>query len=377
MSLWHRVGVGRRRLALGVAAVLLAGCASTDAGLGYYWQSVTGHWQLMRSARPVADWLADEHTPPALRQKLATARDIRRFAVTQLALPDNRSYTRYADLGRRAAVFNVVAAPALSLQLRQWCFPVAGCVGYRGYYDEAAAQAFAASLPADMDVAVYPVQAYSTLGWLDWFGGDPLLNTFIGYPDGELARLVFHELAHQVVYVAGDMAFNESFATAVERLGGERWLSRDASPDSRAAYEQFDRRRQAFRALTLRTREQLAAVYAHSALSESGQRARKADVMADFRRRYGALKVAWGGYAGYDAWVAQANNALFGAQAAYDQWVPAFEALFAREGSDFGRFYAAAKALAAEPAAERQAALQALMPAPSAEQPDRDGAAPR
>src|SRR5262249_42441620 len=145
---------------------------------------------------------------------------------------------------------------------KTWCFPVAGCVGYRGYYDEAAARAEAADLTAQgLEVAVYPVPAYSTLGWMNWAGGDPLLSTFIGYPEGELARIVFHELAHQVLYVQGDTMFNESFATAVERIGGARWLKTQASEASQLEYAQFDARRQQFRALTADTRRVLQEIY--------------------------------------------------------------------------------------------------------------------
>lgn len=352
-----------RRVPALVVAVLLSGCASPTTGVGYYWQSVTGHLALMQAARPVDDWVADSATPETLRQRLVTARRIRAFASAELALPDNASYHRYADLQRRAAVYNVVAAPEFSLTLQTWCFPVAGCVGYRGYYDETHAQAFAASLPKHLEVAVYPVPAYSTLGWMNWAGGDPLLNTFIGYPEGELARLLFHELAHQVLYVKDDTAFNESFATAVERLGGARWLAQ-SSAAARAEYARFDERRQAFRALTRSTREHLQALYADATLDDASKRQRKAQVMADFRHRYETLRLSWGGFTGYDAWVARANNASFGAQAVYDELVPAFEALFEREGRDFGRFYDAVRALARQPRSERTTTLRALLPAP-------------
>jgi len=347
---------------LGPALLLgMAGCAGPTTGPGYYWQSVSGHIQLMRAARPVDDWLGDPQTPAPLKDKLALAQRIRRFAASDLALPDNASYHRYADLQRRAAVYNVVAAPELSLTLQTWCFPVVGCVGYRGYFDEANAQAFAASLSTDLEVAVYPVPAYSTLGWMNWAGGDPLLSTFIGYPEGELARMLFHELAHQVLYAKDDTVFNESFATAVERLGGERWLSQ-ASEAARAEYARFDSRRRDFRAHTLATRQRLQAVYTDTALDDAAKRQRKAAVMADFRNGYEILKQSWGGYAGFDPWVARANNAAFGAQAAYDELVPAFEAVFEREGRDFARFYDAVRTLADRPREQRSAALQALLP---------------
>lgn len=351
----------KKLLALAIVALLSAGCASNATGVGYYWQSVTGHLKLMQAARPVDDWLADEAAPTKLKERLEKARRIRQFAVSALALPDNASYHRYADLQRRAAVYNVVAAPALSLKLETWCFPVAGCVGYRGYFLESDAQAFADSLDNELEVAVYPVQAYSTLGWTNWAGGDPLLNTFINYPEGELARIVFHELAHQVVYVQNDTAFNESFATTVERLGGALWLAQSSAQTS-ADYATFDTRRRAFRALTRSTRERLQDIYTDPVLDDAAKAQQKAMAMADFRQRYAALKAGWNGYAGYDPFVAQANNATFAAQAAYDEWAPAFEALFEREGRDFARFYDAVRALADRPKEERLAALRVLAP---------------
>ena len=347
---WRRGGLA------GLLVLTLAGCASPLSGPGYYWQSVTGHLALVSAARPVEDWLQDPATPALVRTRLQAAQAIRRFAVTELHLPDNPSYTRYADLGRRGAVYNVVAAAPFSLKLEQWCFPVTGCVGYRGYFDEANAKAYAATLDPALEVAVYPVPAYSTLGWTNWMGGDPLLSTFIGYPEGELARLIFHELAHQVVYVRDDTVFNESFATAVERLGGARWQA-TASEAARTDYARFDARRQQFRALARQTRDALRVAYA---LPDRTQRlTAKHAAMAGFRSGYDALKVHWNGFAGYDAWAFQANNALFAAQAAYDELVPAFEALFEREGRDFARFYDAVRALARLPKDERRSALLA------------------
>ena len=356
----------RQRTAVAVltagALWALGGCAQHAPGPGYYWQSVTGHLGVMRAARPIDDWLADSATPDALKARLRRAQAIRDYASTALALPDNASYRRYADLGRRAVLHNVVAAPALSLQLQTWCFPVAGCVAYRGYYDEADARAFAASLDPALEVTVYPVFAYSTLGWTNWLGGDPLLNTFLPYPVGEVARTVFHELAHQVVFVAGDTVFNESFATAVERLGGDRWLAEQATDAERAEYARFDERRRAFRALTARTRERLQAIYADAALDNAAKTMRKTEAMATFRADYERLKAGWGGFAGYDAWVARANNASFATQALYDGLVPGFVALFEREGRDFARFYDAVRRLAERPLDDRHAALRALAP---------------
>ena len=349
----------RARMALLLLALTGAGCASTT-GVGYYWQSVTGHLRLMQAARPVEQWLSDVQTPASLKERLALAQRVRAFAVSDLALPDNASYHRYADLQRRAAVYNVVAAPALSLTLQTWCFPVAGCVGYRGYFSEEDAQTFGRSLDPSLEVNIYPVPAYSTLGWMNWAGGDPLLNTFIGYPEGELARLVFHELAHQVVYVRNDTVFNESFATAVERLGGTRWLQTQAGAQARADYALFDERRRAFRALTGNIRLRLQTLYRDTTLDDATKLARKAAVMEDFRRHYATLRSQWDGFAGYDTFVARANNASFATQAAYDDLVPGFLALFEREGRDFTRFYDAVRALAERPKEERQKALHGL-----------------
>jgi len=345
------------------AAVCLSGCAN----LGYYWQSATGHIKLLNAARPVDEWLADERASPQLKERLALSQRIRAFASQELHLPDNPSYRRYADLQRNAVIWNVVAAPEYSLTLKTWCFPVTGCVGYRGYYDEAAARAEAEAVKAQggLEVAVYPVPAYSTLGWMNWAGGDPLLNTFINYPEGELARLIFHELAHQVVYVKDDTMFNESFASAVERLGSQRWLATRAGEQARQEYAAFDHRRNQFRQLTLEMRRKLERIYEQKeapAPTGSGVAAMKKRAYEEFRADYVKLRDSWGGdparFRGYDLWVERANNATLGAQAAYDELVPGFEALFEREGRDFKRFYDAAKRLAALPRQERRAQLK-------------------
>jgi predicted aminopeptidase len=345
----------------GVAALIGAACITMGCStLGYYAQSVGGHLDLIARAQPVDDLAADASAPAALRERLRLAARIRDFAVGELGLPDNRSYRRYSDLGRPAAVWNVVAAPELSLKLETWCFPVVGCVGYRGYYDRAAADAEADGLRArGLEVSVYGVPAYSTLGKLDWLGGDPLLNTFIGWPEAELARLVFHELAHQVVFAKDDTMFNESFATAVERIGVQRWLAQRAGDAARQQYAQLDARRNDFRALTGRYRARLEAVYA-SAASDADKRRAKAELMAALRADHARLKAErWGGFAGYDGWFERANNASFGVMAAYTELVPGFERLFEREGRDFARFYAAVERLAALPKAERHATLSA------------------
>lgn len=347
---WRRLGWAAVLVAASATLVGLAGCGS----VGYLAQSVRGHFALLHEAKPVPLWLDDVATPQQLRERLALSQRIRDFASRELKLPDNGSYRRYADLKRAAAVWNVVAAPPLSLQLKTWCFPVVGCVGYRGYFDREAALAEAKALQAEgYEVMVYGVPAYSTLGWFD----DPLLNTFIHYPEGELARMIFHELAHQVAYASGDTTFNESFATAVERLGIERWMASQASAEARAEYAAYDARRQDFRALTMRYRDQLRALYA-SPLPETDKRSRKAALFAQMRAEYERMKAErWGGHSGYDGWFERANNAALGVLGAYNELVPGFERLFVAEGRDFERFYAAVRRLAQAPQDERRAAL--------------------
>lgn len=360
--------------ALILAAVVLGGCADT----GYYLQSVSGHLAVMGAARPVNELLADTSTPPELKSRLELAQRVRKFAVTDLGLPDNASYRRYADLKRRAVVWNVVAAPEFSLTLKTWCFPVAGCVGYRGYFDEASARAEAATLKAlGLEVSVYGVPAYSTLGWMNWLGGDPLLNTFIAYSEGELARLIFHELAHQVAYAKDDTLFNESFATSVERIGGARWLAQRGSDRARAEFSANNERRTQFRALAHAARHVLTDIYQENdpqAPENKEKSALKNVAMKNFRDQYATLRASWvvaSGFApelaerqlaGYDTWVANANNAALGALAAYDDLVPDFEALFDRfakeSGSPWQGFYDAVKRLAKLTVAERKDQLK-------------------
>lgn len=351
---------------LGLVA-LAAGtvCLTSGCGtLGYYAQALGGHLEIVTKARAVPAWIGAEGTEPRLRERLQLTQRMRDFAVNELKLPENASYRRYADLGRGAVVWNVVATPELSLTLKTWCFPVVGCVGYRGYFDRAGADDLATELRAQgLDVNVYGVPAYSTLGRTNWMGGDPLLNTFISWGEGELARLIFHELAHQVAYADDDTTFNESFAVAVERIGGQRWLEKFATPEVRQADVEAAQRRADYRALTQRTRESLVTLYA-SAITEAEKRERKAGLLAAMRAEYEQVKATrWGGFNGYDGWFARANNASLGVQAAYNELVPQFERLFENQGRDFDRFYVEVRRLAALPKAERRAALSSSLAA--------------
>jgi len=344
------------------AFVLLAASAAIAAAvpgcttLSYYSQAIGGHLDVMRRAEPVGEAIATGATPEATRAKLERALAIRDYASAELGLPDNGSYRRYADLGRPYVVWNVFAAPEFEVRAEESCFPVAGCVTYRGYYSREDADRAAAAMKArGFDVFVGGVPAYSTLGWFD----DPLLSTFINYPDPELARLMFHELAHQVVYVKGDTTFNESFAVAVEEEGVRRWLATRGTPVDAERSARGQMIRQQFIELVARYRERLAKLYAEP-LSDADKRAGKVRLFAEMKADYAALKRDWGGFSGYDPYLAEANNAFLASIATYNDLVPAFRALLAAEGGDLPRFYAAAMAIARLPESDRAAQLAAL-----------------
>lgn len=332
--------------------LFVAGCAS----LGYYGQSIGGQWAVWERRQPIAELIAAPETPVALREKLHTVLAMRDFATAELALPDNDSYRSYADLQRPFVVWNVFAAGPYELSLKRWCFPVAGCVGYRGYFSQAAAEAFAAQLGREgLETYIAGVAAYSTLGWFD----DPLLNTVIQRPPARIAGLIFHELAHQQLYLQGDTAFNEGFATAVELEGVQRWLAAYGDDAQREADQQFRQRQDAFVALVSGARDRLKQLYGQG-LAESEMRARKVAIQAGLRRDYRRLREEWGGYDGYDAWFAQGlNNAQLAAVTTYRDHVPAFQRLLAEQGGDMAAFYRACRELSERPAGERGSLLAA------------------
>ena len=342
-----------KRLAALGAPLFVSGCVSLE----YYAQAVGGHLEVMRLSVPIEERLREADTPESLRAKLAKVLAIRDFASRELALPDNESYRRYADIGRPFVVWNVFAAPEFSVKPVESCFLFAGCVSYRGFYSEAEAERHAATLAGEgYDVHVGGVAAYSTLGWFS----DPVLSTFIQFPESEVARIVFHELAHQLVYVKGDTMFNESFASAVEEEGVRRWLEREGTPAQRAAYADSRRRRSEFVALVIKYRAELAAFYDRPAEPEE-KRAGKQRMFAQMQDEYRALKVSWGGFAGYDRLFAHgANNALLASVASYSELVPAFRALLAQKDGDLPAFYRAVRDLAKLEKAERDKGLASL-----------------
>jgi predicted aminopeptidase len=340
-------------LAAMASLLLLGGCAS----LNYYSQAIHGHMDVMHRAQPIDQVLADPGADDTLKIKLGEVTRIRSFASQELGLPDNDSYRRYADLQRPYEVWNVFAAPELSVLPKEWCYPLLGCASYRGYFSQGMAEAAALDLrQGGYDTYVGGIPAYSTLGWFD----DPVLNTFVHYPETQLAALIFHELAHQLVYVPGDTLFNESFAAAVALAGTRRWLSWSGNEDQLAAFETAEKRRQAFVALADTTRTQLAEIYAAS-ITDDEKRERKAAAFHTMRADYLHLKSSWNGFAGYDRWFGQPlNNAQLASVTLYTQMVPAFQQLLAQEDGDLPRFYHAVREVGALPESERHAALQRL-----------------
>ncbi|WP_046269496.1 aminopeptidase [Pseudomonas syringae] len=342
----------RHLLAL-TAATLLAGCSSVS----YYGQLAQGQWQLLQAREPVEKIVADPTRDAGLREHLARSQLARAFASEHLHLPDNKSYRLYADLGRPYVVWNVFATDEFSLDPVTHCFPIAGCVAYRGYYSPGGARGEAAlQRQAGKDVYLSGVEAYSTLGWFN----DPILSSMMGWGDERLATLIFHELAHQRFYVKDDTEFNESYASFVEQEGTRQWRAARGLPPESVSQSA---RRDQFTRLVLDTRERLKALY-RQPLSAEAMRARKAEAFERMRRDYRTLRdEQWAGDKRFDAWInSPMNNAKLLPFGLYDQWVPAFEALFRQVNGDWQAFYRAVETLGAMPVEARKAALRALMP---------------
>jgi predicted aminopeptidase len=341
-------------LATLAAAVTLAACAAFDT-MDYYWQGAAGQIDLLSRSEPIPEVIGK--SDKALAERLERVREIREFASRELALPNNGSYTRYTELGRPFVSWNVFATPELSLAPRQWCFPIAGCVNYRGYFREAAARGESARLKAEGDdVYIGGVPAYSTLGWFD----DPVLSSFVNWPETEIARLIFHELAHQLIYVKNDSTFNESFATTVEEAGLARWLAARHDTQLEKLAARADHMRTVFRDLVRTTRAKLAEIYASDASVEDKRRAKHAIIDA-MKAAYEAAKKGEPGLSGYDRWFAQQpNNAAIAAIGVYTDRIPAFRELLHECSGDLPAFYARVRALGAEPRHSRDAALDAL-----------------
>lgn len=334
------------------ASLLLGGCAS----LGYYAHLARGQIQLLNAREPIARIVGDESRDPELRRRLSGVLDARRYAIEQLHLPDNGSYTRYAELDRPYVLWNVLATPEFSLAPVQSCFPISGCVAYRGFYDRERAERYAQGLREQgHDVEIGGVPAYSTLGWFD----DPVLSSMMHWSDAILIGTVFHELAHQQLYVQDDTAFNESFARFVEDEGLRQYLGARAGDDA-AARQQRSRESQ-FRQLALDTRDRLDAIY-RQPLSVEAMRTAKAAEFDRLRTEFAALRDGqWNGARDYDGWFKRAlNNASLLPFGLYDEWVPAFATLYQQAQGDWKAFYAASAALGREPIEARRETMHRL-----------------
>ena len=342
-----------------LAGLALGGCSS----VAYYSQAVHGQLSILAKRRPISEVVADRKTSPALRQRLQMLQRARGFASSELGLPDNASYRSYADLGRRYVVWNVFAAPELSLKPIEWCFPIAGCVAYRGYFSRAGADHFANTLRKQgNDVEVEGIAAYSTLGWFS----DPVLSTMMDYPGYELAALIFHELAHQKLYVKGDTTFDESFAMTVEREGLRRWLIHEHTPTVFHKYLERKRRQEEFIALVMHTRARLKALYAGPMTKQQKLMGKRA-AFADLKSEYRILKKSWGGYRGYDGWFDRnLNNASLVPIGSYYDYIPAFEQLLRESDGDLNRFYARAAEIGRLPPKQRKQRMDALLKKASA-----------
>ncbi|MCJ7814815.1 MAG: aminopeptidase [Xanthomonadales bacterium] len=336
---------------MAVALLYLAACASPS----YYSQAISGHRDLMRQRKDIAEILDSGSASPELTHQLKLAVEIRQFAVTRLQLPDNASYTQFVETGRDAVTWNVVAAPEFSLSPRRWCFLVSGCVPYRGYFKLQNAQDFAAKLHrAGDDTAVSPVIAYSTLGWFD----DPLLDTMFQYSDEQLAAFIFHELAHQELYVSGDTTFNESYASFIEETGVRLWLESSGREKQLPGWLKLQSTGPQFNALLQETQKKLEAIYT-SGLPEESMRKAKSTVFEDLRVSYGLMvEEQWEGRSYFASLFSrELNNASLALVNSYRGGSCAFEKLYREAGRDMARFQNLAASRAKMGKEQRQAWL--------------------
>lgn len=356
-----------RLLGLGFLLAMLTATGCQTAS--YVSQAIRGQHQIWKRQEPIETLLASEKTPPALKQQLALVLQLRQFAEHELKLPANGHYLRYADLERRFVVWNVYGAPEFSLTPKSWWYPVVGSLDYRGYFSEEKARAHAADLRAKgFDTYVGGVTAYSTLGWFR----DPVLNTFIHEPEADLADLLFHELAHQRLFIPGDTEFNEAFATAVAEEGTRRWMESRTNATALAEYRRQSRRTAEFVELVAQARGQLNALYTNASTTLSTRvsnpeerprqlRLEKQRIVEELRQGYAELKQRWGGQRDYDVWFSQPlNNAQLNTVDTYYRLVPMFRGLLRNVNGDLEKFFAAVESLRKMKKDERRVHLARL-----------------
>jgi predicted aminopeptidase len=348
-----RLQLLRRFLILIALPLLLSSCVE----LSYYLQCASGQLDIMRRSRPLPTVIADPQTPPEIRHKLQKVQAMRTFAVTNLGLPDNESYRRYADLGRPYAVWNLVAAPEFSLEPKQWCFPIAGCVNYKGYFKVESAHKLAAELRADnYDVSLYGVQAYSTLNWF----ADPILNTFIDSSETRLAGLLFHELAHQLIYVENDSPFNEAFAMSVQIEGVKRWFRQQADAEKWQRFQQGQRHRNRFYNFLGSTRQQLKTLYQRN-LPPTAMRIAKQEIVGNALEHYRELRRSGQLDGRFDGWIQRGlNNARLAGIATYRELLPGFQVLLHQSEGNLELYFQRVRELAELSIEQRQDRLSKL-----------------
>ncbi len=357
-----------RGLLLTVFTLLLAGCQSS----GYVWQAIKGQWEILSQRQPINQLVNDDQTPEKLKEKLRYVLEIREFAEEQLGLPVEQAYSEYADLHRPYVVWNLFVAQELEMKSQSWCYPVAGCVAYQGYFDQMDAEAARLIWEQDnFDTYVGGVSAYSTLGWFD----DPVLNTFIGYDRIALAALLFHELAHRKLYIKNDTTFNESWATAVEQEAVQYFVSYQSSTfgskeqshsfqiSASEEIQQYQRRfreRQLFVNMIQATVQDLKELYALP-LSEEVKRQGKAGILNQLRQRYHEAVANEEISNTYAEWInSPLNNAKLMTVVSYHQWVPGLRYKLQTLKGDFSRFYDWSRTLEELTKAERTSVLEGL-----------------
>ena len=329
----------------------LSGCSS----LAYYSEILNGHFELLEKQQPVSKVIQDKDLKPELRDALIISQEMRDFATHELLLPSNNSYRSYADIGREYAVWNVIATEEFSVKSKQWCFLFVGCLSYRGYFSKVDAEKYASQLQTQgYDTYVAGAKAYSTLGWFD----DPLLNTMMFKSEALRAGIIFHELAHQKVYIDDDSAFNEAFATTIEREGVRRWFLKQHDPDKFASYQQSKQRDIDFNQLLQKTRQQLSNLFSQQ-ITDREKRLSKQKIFAELKLNYAELKKTSGDYTGYDNWMAQElNNAHLSLLATYHELVPVFEKILQEQQGDLVSFYQRVAAIGELDSEQRRQALE-------------------
>ena len=310
----------------------MLGCSS----LGYLAHTANGHLKVMSKRQSIEQLLKQDDINTTLRRDLNTVQDIRSYASSALALPDNNSYTQYVELERDYVTWVVFAAPELSLQPVNWCFWIVGCVPYRGYFDPNKAEQFAESLRSQgLEVHVTPVAAYSTLGWFS----DPVLSPMLNKGIVVTADYIFHELAHQQIYIKDDTEFNEAFATAVATAGVQAWLQQVNDLSSLARYQRNADEKQQIYFLVKTLRETLQTIY-ESSTSSNLKRKDKKLAFIKYQTDVNALLNGWQHGARYRRWALEGiNNAKLNAMAAYYELVPNFLDLLQECQKDYARFY--------------------------------------